>query len=69
MTTLGVHMAMALTLCAAASLALAADPAMKLPSLKKQPTVQKVIDEHLDALNKCDWNRLMAQYPNDVELF
>ena len=42
--------------------------AMKLPPLKKQPTVQKVIDEHLDALNKCDWNRLMAQYPNDVEI-
>jgi ketosteroid isomerase-like protein len=30
--------------------------------------VQKVIDEHLDALNRCDWNRLMAQYPNDVEI-
>jgi hypothetical protein len=42
--------------------------AMKLPPLKKQPTAQKVIDEHLDALNKCDWNRLMAQYPNDVEI-
>jgi ketosteroid isomerase-like protein len=41
---------------------------MKLPPLKKQPTAQKVIDEHLDALNKCDWNRLMAQYPNDVEI-
>jgi ketosteroid isomerase-like protein len=44
------------------------DEPMKLPPLKKQPTVQKVIDEHLDALNKCDWNRLMAQYPNDVEI-
>ena len=41
---------------------------MKLPPLKKQATAQKVIDEHLDALNKCDWNRLMAQYPNDVEI-
>ena len=51
----------------ASSLALAAEP-MKLPPLKKQPSVQKVIDEHLDALNKCDWNRLMAQYPNDVEI-
>ena len=27
---------------------------MKLPELKKQPTVQAVLDEHLDALNKCD---------------
>ena len=51
----------------ASSLALAAEP-MKLPPLKKQASVQKVIDEHLDALNKCDWNRLMAQYPNDVEI-
>jgi ketosteroid isomerase-like protein len=57
----------ALALVAGTTLALAAEPA-KLPSLKKQPTVQKVIDEHLDALNKCDWNRLMAQYPNDVEI-
>ncbi len=47
--------------------AMAAGP-MKLPPLKKQPSVQKVIDEHIDALNKCDWNRLMAQYPNDVEI-
>ncbi len=47
--------------------AAAADP-MKLPPLKKQPTVQMVLDEHFDALNQCDWNRLMAQYPNDVEI-
>jgi SnoaL-like domain len=46
---------------------LAAEP-MKLPPLKKQPTVQKVIDEHLDALNQCDWKRLMAQYLDDVEI-
>jgi ketosteroid isomerase-like protein len=45
-----------------------AEQPMKLPPLKKQATIQKVIDEHLDALNKCDWNRLMAQYPNDVEI-
>ncbi len=51
----------------ASSLAIAAEP-MKLPPLKKQASVQKVIDEHIDALNKCDWNRLMAQYPNDVEI-
>jgi hypothetical protein len=50
------------TVCAA----MAAD-APKLPPLKKQATAQKVLDEHLDALNQCDWNRLMAQYPNDVE--
>jgi ketosteroid isomerase-like protein len=52
---------------AAALSARAAEP-MKLPPLHKQPSVQKVIDEHLDALNRCDWNRLMAQYPDDVEI-
>ena len=40
---------------------------LQLP-LKKQPTPQAVIDEHMDALNKCDWNRLMAQYPADYQL-
>src|SRR3981081_3107320 len=40
----------------------------KLPELKKQPTVQAVLDEHLDALNKCDWNRLVAQYPEDAQI-
>jgi hypothetical protein len=48
------------------SIALAED--MKLPPLKKQPTPQAVIDEHMDALNKCDWTRLMAQYPADYQL-
>ncbi len=50
----------------ASLVAVAAEP-QALPALKKQPTAQKVLDEHLDALNKCDWNRLMAQYPKDVE--
>jgi hypothetical protein len=41
---------------------------MKLPPLKKQSTPQAVVEEHIDALNKCDWNRLMAQYPADYQL-
>jgi hypothetical protein len=41
---------------------------MKLPPLKKQASPQAVIDEHMDALNKCDWNRLMAQYPENYQL-
>jgi hypothetical protein len=41
---------------------------MKLPPLQKQSTPQAVIDEHFDALNKCDWNRIMAQYPADYQL-
>jgi SnoaL-like domain len=40
----------------------------KLPELKKQPSVQAVLDEHLDALNKCDWNRLIAQYPEEAQI-
>ncbi len=40
-----------------------------MPALKSQPTPQAVVDEHLDALNRGDWNRLMAQYPEDVEIF
>jgi hypothetical protein len=48
---------------------LAQTGAKKLPALKRQPSLQAVIDEHLDALNHCDWNRLMAQYPAEVEIF
>jgi hypothetical protein len=29
---------------------------------------QAVLDEHLDALNKCDWNRPVAQYPEDAQI-
>jgi SnoaL-like protein len=39
-----------------------------LPELKKQPSPQAVLDEHLDALNHCDWNRLVAQYPDDAQI-
>jgi len=48
------------------SIALAED--LKLPPLKRQPNPQAVINEHFDALNKCDWNRIMAQYPPDYQL-
>jgi SnoaL-like domain len=41
---------------------------LKLPPLQKQQTPQAVIDEHFEALNKCDWNRIMAQYPADYQL-
>ena len=42
---------------------------ISLPAIKTQPSPQAVVDEHLDAINKCDWNRLMAQYPENVEFF
>src|SRR6202453_5489563 len=48
--------------------AFAAHAEMKLPDLKKQSSAQAVLDEHLAALNKCDWNRLMAQYPDDAQI-
>jgi hypothetical protein len=41
----------------------------KLPPLKRQANARAVVDEHLDALNKCDWTRLVAQYPADVQFF
>ncbi len=46
------------------------EPAVRaLPPLRRQPTPQAVVAEHLDALNKCDWSRLMAQYPADAQFF
>jgi hypothetical protein len=47
---------------------IAAQAEMKLPALKKQPSPQAVLDEHLAALNACDWNRLLAQYPDDAQI-
>jgi ketosteroid isomerase-like protein len=41
---------------------------MTLPELKAQPTPEAVIAEHLAALNVCDWQRLMAQYPDDAQI-
>ncbi|HVT92196.1 MAG TPA: nuclear transport factor 2 family protein [Bryobacteraceae bacterium] len=41
----------------------------KFPPLKRQPNAAAVVKEHLSAINACDWNRLMAQYPADVEIF
>jgi len=43
--------------------------ATKLPPIKRQATPKAVVDEHLEAINRCDWTRLMAQYPADVEFF
>jgi len=40
-----------------------------LPSLHRRPNARAVVDEHIDALNRCDWGRLMAQYPPEVEIF
>ena len=43
--------------------------AKSLPPLKRFKTPQAVVDEHLAAINACDWTRIMAQYPSEVEFF
>ena len=50
------------------SIVFAEDFTLPLPPLKRQPNPQAVISEHFDALNKCDWNRIMAQYPPEYQL-
>ncbi len=40
-----------------------------LPPLKRQSSAAAVVAEHLAALNACDWNRLMAQYPSQMTFF
>jgi len=61
-----VAIAVVLTTLVLASRTQAAE--MQLPQIKTQPNPQAVLDEHLDALNKCDWNRLVAQYPEDAQI-
>jgi hypothetical protein len=58
----------ALPLSIAIALLAGAAQAQQLPELKKQPTPQAVLDEHFAALNACDWNRLLAQYPEDAQM-
>lgn len=36
--------------------------------LVRQKTANAVLDEHIKALNSCDWKGLMAQYPDSYEL-
>jgi hypothetical protein len=40
-----------------------------MPAQKRQPSREKVVEEHLAAFNACDWSRLMAQFPDNVEFF
>lgn len=57
-----------LMLASSAILSSGARAQMALPELKKQPTPQAVLDEHLAALNACDWDRLLAQYPDNAQI-
>jgi hypothetical protein len=36
--------------------------------LVRQPSPEKVVVEHLSALNSCDLNRILAQYPSFAEI-
>lgn len=47
------------------SIALSA-AAQNLPPKKPQPTPEKVFEEHTAAVNACDWNRVMAQYDDNM---
>jgi hypothetical protein len=40
-----------------------------LPKQVRQATAAKVVAEHMAAFNACDWKRLMAQFPDNVEFF
>jgi hypothetical protein len=57
-----------LTLAALTTTAAGWQPA-GMPPLRRLQSPQAVVDEHLDAINKCDWQRLMAQYPPEVQFF
>ena len=55
--------------CVFLFLALSTACATATTPLKPQRTPEAVVNEHLDALNHCDYSRLMALYPPEVHLF
>ena len=59
--------ALIITVIVVAMLAVAAVATGKTPFVK-QPTPEAVTYEHIDALNACDVDRLMAQYPESIHI-
>lgn len=59
--------ALIITVIVVAMLAIAAVAIGKTPFVK-QPTPEAVTYEHIDALNACDVDRLMAQYPESIHI-
>lgn len=57
---------LALALALAATLGTVAAAAQELPPLLPQANAEMTTAEHIAALNACDWNRLMAQCPEEV---
>ena len=42
--------------------------AKELPPQRPLATTKAVVDEHFDALNHCDWKRLVQQYSDDARV-
>jgi hypothetical protein len=62
------RLTLATTICALASASAWSAEALPLPPMKAQATPEKVLAEHLDAVDKSDWNRLVAQFPDNGEV-
>lgn len=62
------HLAVAGTIGLLASTTVLAGDTTTLPPMKKQATPEKVLAEHLDAVEKSDWKRLVAQFPDNGEV-
>ena len=54
---------MALVVIVVSGVAVVASAGQGRPPLDRQPSPKAVVAEHIDALNNCDVDRLMAQYP------
>ena len=57
---------LAVIFCLSATAAVGQDALMNMPALAPQPNAEMTASEHVDALSKCEWQRLMAQYPEEV---
>ena len=62
------HVAIAGTIGLLASSTVLAADTSKLPPMKEQATPEQVLAEHLDAVDQSDWNRLVAQFPENGEV-
>lgn len=58
----------ALVMVLVLSLAVVAYAKPNKPVLDRQPGAQAVVDEHIRALNACDVDALMAQYPESIHI-
>ena len=58
----------ALVVIIASGVAVVASASQGPPPVDRQPSPEAVVAEHIDALNNCDVDRLMAQYPETVAI-